>query len=83
MRKLRLLQYLIYNLKNLKYIITSGMRNKAINLKLKKKKIIVTGTEININPTCFLTWALIMKLARNIKTEIDNMYQGYWQTTVG
>ena len=75
---------LISNLKNLKYIITSGMRNKAIDLEAaRKRKIIVTGTEININPTCELTWALILGLARNFKTEIDNMYQGYWQTTVG
>ncbi len=75
---------LINSLKNLKYIITSGMRNKAIDLEAaKKRKIIVTGTDININPTCELTWALILGLARNFKTEIDNMYQGYWQTTVG
>jgi len=75
---------LINNLKKLKYIATSGMRNKAIDLEAaKKKKIIVTGTEINGNPTCELTWALILGLARNIKTEIDNMFQGYWQTTVG
>ena len=75
---------LINSLQNLKYIITSGMRNKAIDLEAAtKRKIIVTGTEININPTCELTWALILGLARNFKTEIDNMYQGYWQTTVG
>ena len=75
---------LISSLKNLKYIITSGMRNKAIDIEAaKKRKIIVSGTEININPTCELTWALILGLARNLKTEIDNMYQGYWQTTVG
>ena len=75
---------LIKNLKKLKYISTSGMRNKAIDLEAAKKaKIIVTGTEINSNPTCELTWALILGLARNIKVEIDNMYQGYWQTTVG
>ena len=60
------------------------MRNKAIDLDAaKKRKILVSGTEININPTCELTWALILGLARNLKTEIDNMYQGYWQTTVG
>tara|TARA_B110000196_G_C21093398_1_gene638746 strand:+ start:352 stop:1302 length:951 start_codon:yes stop_codon:yes gene_type:complete len=75
---------LIDNLNNLKFIITSGMRNKSIDLKAaKKRKIIVSGTEININPTAELTWALILGLARNIKEEIDNMYQGYWQTTIG
>ena len=75
---------LINSLKNLKYIITSGMRNKAIDLDAaKKRKIIVCGTEINIHPTPELTWALILGLARNLKEEIDNMYQGYWQTTIG
>ncbi len=75
---------LINGLKNLKYIITSGMRNKAIDLNAaKKRNIIVTGTDINTNPTSELTWALILGLARNLKIEIDNMYQGYWQTTLG
>ena len=75
---------LIENLKELKFIITSGMRNKAIDLDVaKKNKIIVSGTDININPTAELTWALILGLARNIRTEIDNMFQGYWQTTIG
>ena len=75
---------LINNLEKLKFIITSGMRNKAIDLDAaKKRKIIVSGTDINTNPTCELTWALILGLARNIKIEAENMYQGYWQTTIG
>ncbi len=75
---------LVNNLKKLKFIITSGMRNKSIDFEAaKKRNIIVSGTEININPTAELTWALILGLARNIKTEIDNMFQGYWQSTVG
>ena len=75
---------LIDNLGKLRFIITSGLRNKSINLDAaKKRKIIVCGTESNINPTPELTWALILGLARNLKEEIDNMYQGYWQTTVG
>ncbi len=75
---------IINNLNNLKFIITSGLRNKSVDLDAaKKKKIIVCGTEMNINPTPELTWALILGLARNLKEEIDNMYQGYWQTTVG
>ena len=75
---------LIDNLNKLKFIITSGSRNKAIDLEAaKKRKIIVSGTEINIHPTPELTWALILGLARNLKEEIDNMYQGYWQSTVG
>ena len=75
---------IIENLTKLKFIITSGLRNKAIDLgAAKKKKIIVCGTEMNINPTPELTWCLLLGLARNLKEEIDNMYQGYWQTTVG
>jgi len=75
---------LINNLSSLKFVITSGLRNKSIDLEAaKKRKVIVCGTEINQNPTPELTWALILGLARNFKEEFDNMYQGYWQTTVG
>ena len=75
---------LIDRLKKLKFIATSGMRNKAIDFdSIKKRKIIVSGTEINANPAAELTWTLILGLARNVKAEIDNMYQGYWQTTIG
>ncbi len=75
---------LIDNLMNLKFIITTGLRNRSIDLvSAKKRKIIVSGTDMNINPTPELTWSLILGLARNLKEEIDNMYQGYWQTTIG
>ena len=75
---------LIESLPNLKYIMTSGMRNNSIDLETaKKKNIIVCGTEINSNPAAEVTWALILGLYRNMKQEIDNMFQGYWQTTIG
>ena len=75
---------LIESLPKLKFIMTSGMRNNAIDLETaKKKKIIVCGTEINSNPAAEITWALILGLYRNMKQEIDNMFQGYWQTTIG
>tara|TARA_B100002051_G_scaffold221644_1_gene215676 strand:- start:278 stop:1228 length:951 start_codon:yes stop_codon:yes gene_type:complete len=75
---------LIECLPKLKYIMTSGMRNNAIDLDAaKKKNIIVCGTDINSNPAAEITWALILGLYRNMKQEIDNMFQGYWQTTIG
>jgi phosphoglycerate dehydrogenase-like enzyme len=75
---------LIESLPNLKYIMTSGMRNNAIDLETaKNNNIIVCGTEINPNPAAEITWALILGLYRNMKQEIDNMFQGYWQTTIG
>jgi D-3-phosphoglycerate dehydrogenase len=75
---------LIESLPKLKYIMTSGMRNKSIDLEAaKKNNILVCGTEINPNPAAEITWALILGLLRNMKQEIDNMFQGYWQTTIG
>ena len=75
---------LISNLPKLKFIMTSGMRNKAIDFDaIKEKKIIVCGTEINSNPAAEITWTLILGLLRNVKQEVDNMFQGYWQTTIG
>ena len=74
----------INSLPKLRYIMTSGMRNNAIDLEAaKKNKIIVCGTEINPNPAAEITWALILGLFRNMKQEIDNMFQGYWQTSIG
>ena len=75
---------LISSLHKLRFIMTSGTRNKAIDLDaVKEKKIIVCGTEINSNPAAEITWILILGLLRNIKQEVDNMFQGYWQTTIG
>ena len=75
---------LLEDLPNLKYLMTSGMRNNAIDLKATKaRNIFVCGTEINPNPTAELAWTLILGLVRNLKQEVDNMFQGYWQTSIG
>ena len=75
---------LITALPKLKYIMTSGMRNNSIDLGAAKKNgITVCGTEINSNPAAEITWALILGLLKNMKQEVDNMFQGYWQTTIG
>ena len=80
----KLTKNLISNLSNLKFIMTSGMRNKAIDINAaKQKKIIICGTEINSNPAAEITWALILGLMRNVKQDGDNRFQGYWQTTIG
>jgi len=68
----------------LKIICTGGMRNKSIDLiAAKENGIKVCGTEMNSNPTAELTWSLILGLTRNLKQETENMFQGYWQTTLG
>ena len=51
---------LIDNLNSLKFVITSGLRNKSIDLDTaKKRNVIVCGTDINKNPTPELTLSLI------------------------
>ena len=75
---------LINALPKLKYIMTSGMRNNSIDLEeAKNRGVIVCGTDINSNPAAEITWALILGLMRNLKVEIDNMFQGYWQSSIG
>ena len=50
---------IIFNLKKLKLIITSGMRNKSIDfLAAKDRKILVCGTDSKSNSTVELTWVV-------------------------
>ena len=66
---------LISNLPKLKFIMTSGTRNNAIDFNAtKEKKILVCGTDINPNPAAEITWALILGLYRNMKQEIDKQF---------
>ena len=75
---------LINKLPNLKLVITSGMWNASIDTEtLKKKNIIYCGTETKIHSTAELAWALIMNSWRGLQTEIQNMKDGNWQTTIG
>ena len=75
---------LINKLPNLKLVITSGMWNASVDLEaLKKRNIIFCGTDTKIHSTAELTWALIMNSWRGLQTEIQNMKDGKWQTTIG
>ena len=75
---------LINNCPNLKFITTSGPKNRGIDFEAAKKKgIIISGTKVIPSPTAELTWGIILSLARNFRQETENMYQGYWQTTIG
>ncbi len=75
---------LINKLPNLKLVITSGMLNASVDTEtLKEKNIIYCGTETKIHSTAELAWALIMNLWRGLQTEIQNMKDGNWQTTIG
>ena len=75
---------LINKLPNLKLVITSGMWNASIDLEaLKKRNILCCGTDTKTNSTAELAWSLIMIGWRGLQTELQNMKDGNWQTTVG
>ena len=75
---------LINKLPNLKLVITSGMWNASVDTEtLKEKNIVYCGTETKIHSTAELAWALIMNSWRGLQTEIENMKNGNWQTTIG
>ena len=75
---------LINKLPNLKLVITSGMWNASIDTyALKERNIVYCGTDTKIHSTAELAWALIMNSWRGLQTEIENMKNGNWQTTVG
>jgi phosphoglycerate dehydrogenase-like enzyme len=71
-------------LPKLKLLVTTGMRNVAIDAKAAAELgIVVSGTGLLTPPTAELTWGLILALGRHIPEEAQQMRSGGWQTTVG
>ena len=71
-------------LSNLKFLVTTGMRNAALDLEyLKERGIPVSGTGGSTNATPELAWGLMLSLARHIPTENQRMREGSWITTLG
>jgi phosphoglycerate dehydrogenase-like enzyme len=71
-------------LPNLRLLVTTGMRNAAIDMKAAASHgVTVCGTEVPSGPTAELTWGLILALARHVPVEDRGMREGGWQTTVG
>ncbi|KAM0793193.1 hypothetical protein ACM66B_000664 [Microbotryomycetes sp. NB124-2] len=77
---------LIERLPNLRFLCTTGMRNRAIDLDAcKARKIVVSGTTAQGNSSAGAveqTWALILALARRIVTEHDGVRANKWQTGI-
>jgi len=75
---------LIERLPKLKLIISSGMRNRGIDVEAaKNNNIVVCGTMSVGKPTAELAWGLILALARKIPTEDSNVRAGGWQQSIG
>ncbi|TQN42157.1 lactate dehydrogenase-like 2-hydroxyacid dehydrogenase [Blastococcus colisei] len=71
-------------LPNLKLLVTTGMRNKAIDVAAAQERgITVCGTGSKETSTAEMTWALILATLRNIPREDAVMRAGGWQQTIG
>jgi D-3-phosphoglycerate dehydrogenase len=72
-------------LPNLKLMITSGMRNAAIDFEAAKAHdVVLCGTNFARDTTAPLAMALILELTRNVGRESARMHAGEpWQTLLG
>jgi phosphoglycerate dehydrogenase-like enzyme len=75
---------LLARLPGLRLLVTTGMRNAAIDLQAASELgVIVTGTGGTKTHTAELTWALILSLHRHVPAEDASVRAGGWQRTVG
>jgi phosphoglycerate dehydrogenase-like enzyme len=64
-------------LPKLKLLITSGMRNAALDMEAAKEHhVVLCGTQFSRDPTAALTMGLILELTRNIGRENARMHAG-------
>jgi phosphoglycerate dehydrogenase-like enzyme len=72
-------------LPKLKLLVTTGMKNAAIDMKAAAERgVTVCGTGLSPSPTAELTWGLIHALLRHIPAEYENLRRGgKWQLTLG
>jgi phosphoglycerate dehydrogenase-like enzyme len=75
---------LIERVPDLKLIVTTGMRNAAIDLAAARERgVLVCGTEGTQWATVEFAWAAIMALVRHVAIEDRAMREGGWQRTIG
>ena len=74
---------LLERLPKLEHLITSGMRNFAIDLAAAAERgVVVTGTPILPYPAAEHTWALILALAKRVPQDDRAMREGLWGQAV-
>lgn len=75
---------LIGQLPNLKLLITTGARNRSIDLTAcAEHGVTVCGTPSFAHPTVDLTWGLILSLMRRIPEQQAALREGRWQVALG
>ncbi len=74
---------LLQKLPRLKMLVTTGMRNLAIDMEAARKQgVPVCGTALLPYPAFEHTWALILALLKKIPEENQNMHAGGWQSGI-
>lgn len=75
---------LLARLPSLQLIVTTGMRNLALDVEAARvRKIAVSGTETRKTTTSEFAMALLLALARGVVPEAVGMRAGGWQTSLG
>jgi phosphoglycerate dehydrogenase-like enzyme len=75
---------LLRRLPKLRLLVTTGMRNSAIDIAAARDLgVVVSGTDSPASSTVEHTWALILAWSRHLVEEAENMAAGRWQTTLG
>jgi phosphoglycerate dehydrogenase-like enzyme len=75
---------LLERLPRLRLLVTTGMRNAAIDLPAAGERgIVVCGTAGLPYPTAELAWGLILSLVRRIPVEDRATREGRWQVSLG
>ena len=71
---------LLERLPNLRLLVTTGMRNKSIDLEAAAESgIVVSGTDLVPTSTVELTWPLILAVVRDTCGEDRRTRAGQWQ----
>jgi phosphoglycerate dehydrogenase-like enzyme len=75
---------LLEKLPRLRLLVTTGMRNRSIDVAAARERgITVCGTPSSSGTTGELAWGLILSLFRHIPREDRALREGHWQTTLG
>jgi phosphoglycerate dehydrogenase-like enzyme len=80
----RLGRSVLERLPRLRLLVTTAMRNAAIDLDAATERgVLVCGTRGNKRSTVELTWGLILALLRDIPGQQRALREGRWQTRLG
>jgi phosphoglycerate dehydrogenase-like enzyme len=75
---------LLDRLPDLRLLVTTGMRNAAIDLGAARDRgVVVCGTRGRQAAAAELTWALVLAVTRRVAYEDAAVRAGGWQTTIG